>query len=213
MNFGELLTELKDLLNFDSAQTHQDFTDTQLKSALNRAYLREIRKARQQGLDEYFLDTTTFTWTSGEQTYALVDPLNKASILQLRDVTDSEYAQNMAFTESFRWLDRNTLEWLPDGPSSDRTIRAFFSELPVDMVSNNEEPDLIPREFREVLVYSAAVELRLRADEEAPRSWEGFLDDVRADYWKHLSLGRPRTNQASISLPSNVDDLTGYNSN
>ena len=209
MNFGELLTELKDLLNFDSNQIHQDFSDAQLKRALNQAYLREVRKARQQGSRNYFLDTTTFTWTSGESTYTLVDPLNKASIIELRDVTDGEVVDTIHFTDSFRWADRNTLEWLDSGPSSDRTIRALFLELPVDMAADGDVPSLIPREFRELLVYSAAVELRLRADEEAPRSWAAHLDDTRMDYWKHLSLGRPASNQARISLPSDFDDFGG----
>ena len=47
MNFKELQDEVSELINFNSLQADQDFSAAQIKNAINRAYAREYRKARQ----------------------------------------------------------------------------------------------------------------------------------------------------------------------
>lgn len=211
MNFGDLQDEVKDLLNFASGQVHQDFTEDQIKKSINRAYDREVRKARQEGITSYFIDDVTITWTSGATTYALTDPEDKAQLIQIWDVTNGQPGSPLEFNEDFRWKDRNTLEWLPSGPSEDRSLRFTFYELPKPMVANTEEPTLVRREFREILTYSAAIELRLRADEEAPASWERHLSESRMDWYKDLSKGRPMRNYPQFFNPEvQVDDQFGF---
>ena len=54
MDFKAMQDEVAELLNFNSAQTDQDFTTAQIKKAINRGYAREYRKARQEGVREWF---------------------------------------------------------------------------------------------------------------------------------------------------------------
>ena len=87
MNFKELQDEVSDLLNFNSSQTDQDFTTSQIKKAINRAYLRETNKARQEGLSSYFKAVTTFTWPSGSKTVALPSIIQKRFLINMEDIT------------------------------------------------------------------------------------------------------------------------------
>ena len=54
MNFKELQDEVSELINFNSLQSDQDFSAAQIKNAVNRAYAREYRKARQEGTRSFF---------------------------------------------------------------------------------------------------------------------------------------------------------------
>ena len=88
MNFKELQDEVSELINFNSLQADQDFSATQIKNAINRAYAREYRKARQEGIRSFFFAYRDLTWDNGSLTMSLPEDMRGAQICKITDVTD-----------------------------------------------------------------------------------------------------------------------------
>jgi len=202
-DFKYLQDEVSDLLNFNSAQTDQDFSTAQVKKAINRAYAREVHAAWLEGLQKYFHAIAELTWLSDETTFAVPPSIQQKSIIKVIDVTNSDPGHNLVFDDTgfsgdVFWKDRNTLQWGDSGPSEDKTLRFEFYAEPVDMVADDDEPDLVQPVYREVLVWSAAIDLRRRADEGAPPEWLGAYAELRLDYWKSISRGKPFTDYPVI---------------
>jgi hypothetical protein len=59
------------------------------------------------------------------------------------------------------------------------------------MTEDLDEPILIPRRHRHLLIWSAAIILRTVADEEPPRMFLTRQRDLRERFHKSLSMGRP----------------------
>ena len=201
MNFKELQDEVSDLLNFNSSQTDQDFTTSQIKKAINRGYLRETTKARQEGLSSHFKTRTDITWPSGSLTFSLPQ---KRFLINMDDITDQDPGRMMTFSDNplagdLFWLDRNTMQWGESGPSSDKSLRAEFFSYPETLLNDDDEPSIIGPEHHELLFYSAAIDLRTRADEAAPMEWLRQQMELRIDLYKDLSRGRPIRNVPTIS--------------
>lgn len=195
-SFLYLQNEVKDLINFNSSQTDQDFTTAQLKKAINRAYVREVNKAKQEGLQKYFHAYTDLTWLSGDVTFTVPDSIRHNALIKVEDVTTSDPGHKIVFDDNgfsgdVFWRDRNTLQWGTAGPSEDKTLRFEFYAEPTDMVSDDDEPDLVPPQHREIIVWSAGVDLRRRADEGSPQEWLAELHELRITYYKSMSLGKP----------------------
>ena len=199
MNFLELQTEVQDWINFTAGVSDQDFSTDQIKRAINQAYKREVRKGRQEGGSNWFRKNMPQTWAASTTTLTLSDIFNQTNLLWVEDVTDSDPGYQVSIgTDSFSnseifWLDNRTLQYGDSGPSTARTLRFHYMARPVDMVNDAEIPDLVPDDFHELLVLSAGVYLRYKADEMAPGEWKAALDEVRMDYWKEIALGRPRS--------------------
>jgi hypothetical protein len=220
MNFKELQDEVSELLNFNSSQTDQDFTTSQIKNAVNRAYAREYGKARQEGSRRHFQSTTELVWSSGDLTLPLPDRLKGTQIIRIADVTDDQTGtgyyvvvydggdppegtpawDSQSLFGSVFWKDRHTLQWGVDGPSEDKTIRFEFMPKAEKMVNDDDEPELIPFSHHELVFYSAAIDLRTRADEMAPPSWLAEREELRIDFYKDVSRGRPHTSVTSIDF-------------
>lgn len=195
-DFKYLQDEVKDLLNFNSAQTNQDFTAAQIKKSINRAYGREVHSAWLEGLKKYFHAVYDATWTSGSTTYEVPEFIQQQSILQVFDVTSSDPGHRLVFSDNgyagdVFWKSRNILQWGTSGPSENKTLRFEFFAEPVDMSEDDDEPDLIFPTYREILVWAAGIDLRRRADEGSPGEWLQAHHDLRVDYWKTLSRGKP----------------------
>jgi len=196
MDFKTLQDEVSELLNFNSSQTDQDFTTTQIKKAINRAYAREYRKARQEGLRQWFSSVTEITWLSGAVTLSLPGSVKRNQISRIIDVTNSDPGYPLVFDDSgflgdVHWKDRNTLQWGTEGPGENRTLRVEYMAEPGEMSADEDEPDLIAPDHHELIFYSAAIDLRTRADEVAPQSWAMERQELRMDFYKDVSRGRP----------------------
>lgn len=217
MNFIDLQNETSDLLNFNSGQTDQDFTAAQIKDAVNRAYKREYRKAREEGSRHYFFAITDIIWPASDVTLPLPNNLRGSQIVNIKDVTDDATGfyviiydggdppigtpawAGQSLSGGIHWKDRNTLQWGNQGPSTEKTLRVEHYPRSVDMVQDDDEPDLIPHDHREVIFWSAAVDLRRRADEASPQSWSRELAELRMDLHKEVSRGRPNSSPTTIS--------------
>ena len=220
MNFKELQDEVSDLLNFNSSQTDQDFTTSQIKKAINRAYLRETNKARQEGLSGYFKAQTDVTWPSGDLTFPLPERLRGVQLIKLVDVTDNSSGSgycvvvydggdpptgtpawdSQMLLGTIFWKDRNTLQWGENGPNEDKTLRVEFMSKTETLTNDDDVPELVPGEHHELLFYSAAVDLRTRADEAAPMEWLRQQMELRIDFYKDVSRGRPHTSVPTIGF-------------
>ncbi len=204
MNFVDLQDRLAFVLNFNDGQADQDFSSTRLKQALNFVYAEEVHKAQQEGGRRWFREFTDITWTASSVTYTLPASIDAHEVLRFVDITDTNPGTRLQFSPEglsgdLHVRDRKTLQWGTSGPASDRTIRVFYYALPVDMVADLDEPELIPDSFREILVWAAAVRLRVIGDEEAPRAWVTQLNTLREDYWKAISRGWPMDEVTTIA--------------
>jgi len=214
MNFTELQNRLKFVLDFNDTQTDGAFTATRVKQALNLAYEREVFKAEAEGSRRYFKTTTSFTWPAGQLTYALTAPLSQATIIRMSDVTSTDPGYNLVFSEQgfsgdLHWKDRKTIQWGTTGPGSAKTIRVEYYPRPTELVEDEDELEMIPVQFHELLVWSAAVFLRTVADERPPQHWVNERDEFRIDFWKFLSQGRPISDTPTITN-SHPDSDAGF---
>lgn len=204
MDFKAMQDEVSELLNFNSSQADQDFTTAQIKKAINRAYAREYRKGRQEGLKQWFMGITQVTWGSSDTTLTLPGNIRRSQITQMMDITASDPGRIMVFASrgslgGVFWKDRNTLQWGESGPGEDKTIRIEYMPEPEEMSSDADEPELVGPAHHELIFYSAAIDLRTRADEAAPQMWLYELESLRTDFYKDVSRGRPHSNINTIS--------------
>jgi len=212
MNFKELQDEVSELINFNSLQADQDFSAAQIKNAINRAYAREYRKARQEGIRRYFSTTTDLTWSSSDTTFILPDNLKGAQICKVTDVTSADPGSAVIFDDrgflgDVFWKNRITLQWGASGPGEDKTLRFEFMPEPEKMLNDDDVPELVPSDHHELIFYSASIDLRTRADEMAPPSWMSEREELRMDLYKDMSRGRPHSDIVSIgtSYPDSAD--------
>lgn len=219
MDFKALQDEASELLNFNSSQTDQDFTAAQIKKAINRAYAREFRKARQEGVREWFSGYREVVWPGDSLTFSVSGNLSGAQICKITDVTENLTGSgfhvvvyeggdppvgtpewtSQGFSGPIFWKDRNTLQWGTSGPGEDRTLRFTIFPSPEELSSDGDVPQLIHPDHHELIFYSAAIDLRTRADEAAPQSWQMERQELRMDLYKDVSRGRPHTNVTSIN--------------
>lgn len=195
MNFLEIQDEVKDLLNFTSGTADQDFTDLQIRRSINRRYAREVAVAQQHGGMTWFHKVQEFTWETSDVTLTLPSELDGANIIMFEDVTDSDPGDGLP--SGVFWKDNRTLQWGDAGPTSDRTLRLTYMARPLEMASDNDAPELIPAHLRMLLVWSAAIYLKWKAEETAPNDWKSELEEHRLDYWKYISRGRPFLGQGA----------------
>ena len=183
------------MLNFNAGQTNQDFTDAQLNDSLYRAYRREVRMAKLEGEKSWWLAFQDFTWAASTTTITAPDVM-KQGFLTLRDVTEDEVGEEVQFSSSGTggdvfWKDRNTLQWGTQGPGSERTLRVFYKARMEKWAADDDSPAIMPEEYHELIVYSAAIELRDFADNgQVPQRWLQERQETRFDYWKHAALGK-----------------------
>ena len=212
MNFKELQDEVSELINFNSLQADQDFSAAQIKNAVNRAYAREYRKARQEGIRRYFSTTIDLTWKADDVTFLLPASIKNAQICKVTDVSHTDPGTAIVFDErgflgDVFWKNRVTLQWGQTGPNEDKTLRFEYMPEPEKMANDDDVPELIPSDHHEVIFYSAAIDLRTRADEMAPPSWMNEREELRMDLYKDMSRGRPHSDIVSIrtSYPDSAD--------
>ena len=213
MDFAELQTEVKDMLNFTDA-ADQDFTAAQVKNAINLAYRREVARAKQHGSRDWFKAYTELTWAASTVTLALPSNLFGRTLIRFEDVTDSDPGVELLFSDDgssgeIFFKDADTLQWGSAGPTSERTLRVTFYTTAELLVSDSDTPRLVPAELHELLVWSASCYLREKADEAAPQGWYGELGECRLDYWKYVSRGRPAVgNETTVTHTGG--DLTSF---
>jgi hypothetical protein len=213
-NLSQLILRLRYLVNSNEGQSDQDFAgpsgdaDRHFRDALNEAYIEEVTEAAQHADPARWLHAThTFTWEASEPTLTLPPAIDGKNLLGLQDITSSTPGTPLwiGAANTIWWKDRTTLQWGSTGPASDTTILATYISEPQELVSGADEPVLIPRAHRHLLVWSAGCIMRSIADEDAPGSWMNKRDELREALWKDLSLGRPMDTGYPGILTTNND--------
>lgn len=203
MNFKELQDDVNSLLNFNPTQTDQDFTTALVKDQINRAYERELNKAKQQGTLSHFIKTQTFTWAASSTTFELSGSLKGLELVRLDDITDTNPGYTLLFDDGrfngdVFWKENDILQWGTSGPSEAKTIQITYMGKPETLLDDEDIPTLIPEQFHELLVWSTAIQLRRRADESSPPEWQAELRDLRLDYHKYVMTAKPHSNTITI---------------
>lgn len=200
-DLGDVLDEVKLLLNFNPRQTNQDFTVNNIKRVINRVYEREVSLAKTEGGKLYFMAKQDCTWEADELTFTLPKFAQRGHILTIQDITNSSSSMGSSFVFSDFgnmggpfWVDRKTLQYGSVAPASDVTIRFYYLAVPEELIKDSDIPDLIPEDHREVLIWSSAIRLRKMGDEAAPRDWIAERDEMRMDFHKYVGRGRPNDN-------------------
>lgn len=209
MDLGELKVELQTMLSLTPGRRQQDFTPTILQSALNKSYTREVNLAKNEGLNKYFLATQDITWSSGEVTLAVPKFMQRTGIISILDVTGGGVGSAIQFSDNgfpggIFWADRKTLQYSTSGPGSDLSLRIRYFVIPEVLQDDGDIPDILPDDYHDLIVWTAAIRLRRIADGKAPVEWGYERDELRMDYHKYISRGRPNSDVPWIS-PSDTD--------
>lgn len=193
MNRKQLRTELAFLLNFTEGAADQDFAKARLNKFIDRAYNLEVERAKLTGGKAYFQGfTSDITWTASAQTLALPTALVDVSIIDIYDITAGEPGFPLVFGVDLFWKDRETWQHTTvGGPPSALTLRGYYEQKATDLQDDDTSPELVPEQFHWVIVWSAAVLARAIADDMAPSDWRRELHEMRLDFYKHVSKGRP----------------------
>lgn len=185
MTFDEIIVHTRDILNFNPNQVNADFTDAQIKRAINFCLSAEIDRMKHVAHPAYFLAYQDFTWAAGAETQALPLALVDLDHIAFYDITSDSTGPGVKL--GLMWEDRETLRWGSSAPSNDRTIRCVYYARPQKLVGGSDVPTLLPPEYHEILGWSAAIYMRRMADEEAPMQWLAYLEERRIDLTKRLS--------------------------
>ena len=203
MNFTELQNRLAFVLNFNDTQTDSEYTTARLKQSLNYAYEREVIKAEEEGSKVWFKSTMKVTWPKSQLLLTPPEPLKQSNLIKIEDITNTNPGVRLSLSADglagdIHWADRNTLQWSTVGPSSARSLRFHYYARATEMSEDEDIPELIPPQFHEMIVWSAAIFLRDIADESAPGAWQRRLQDWQIDFYKYLSRGRPTSDVVTV---------------
>lgn len=210
------ITNLKWVLNNDGGQPMQAFqgpsgdADYIFRQMINEAYNQIILEAVQLGKFTNFHFTETLTWPSAQILLTIPSELSGAQILNARDITDSDDGDQLDIgdipEQSEIWFkDMDTLQWGTQGAPRDTTIRITYLPHAEYLEVLGQEPKLIPRQFRWILVWRAALIMRAVSIESAPKIWGEELSKLMEIYHKWLSKGRLAFSNPAVIR--NVDSL------
>jgi hypothetical protein len=224
MNRGELRAEVAFAVNFTEATASQDFVQARLNKAIQAGYRKLIERAKLNGSRVFFQMNNEFTWPADAQTLAVPASLVQKTIVDIYDITDGEpglpivVGRDAQSGGSIFWLDHKTWQWSTvGGPSSAVNFRALYEAVAENLVADSDVPELVPPQFHDLIVWEAAVLLRQIADEGSPAEWRHERDELRADFYKHCSRGRPASHvqrifpsasHGGVTDPVEIDSVT-----
>lgn len=201
-NLDWVRTEVASKINFNLGELEQDFdgsADDQWKkidSCINEAQSEEWNKAKNETNPEYFLASTNIVWGTGLATLTIPNDLVDQQLYEIRDITNGspgtllwvfDSSKNEIATVTI--LSRNQLAWGNSGPGYDATLNITFTIDPIEMRNGTDVP-LIPFRHRWLLVNSASIVARERADEQAPIAWMRTRENQRRDMYFDMFKGR-----------------------
>lgn len=206
MKLREMVRRLEWLLNANSTADQafkgpSNYANEHKHMALTDAYRDEWVRACSGATDDWKIDYQDITWPSGQQIFSLPEALSDGrAIYRFDDVTDDSlgvplWVYSAESGGTIQHLGRDKFIWGTSGPDSDVTIRVTYEAVPAALTEDDQEPYLIPSQFHHLLVWSAAIELRDIADEEAPKRWLRRQEALQMQLEKHMS--RPRIKDTS----------------
>lgn len=150
------------------------------------------------------MDSQVVSWPVGQQKLTLPAPLDQADIIRVEDETHTTpgigvaiYDRSTSCVPEVFWFDKNTLQWSAAGPGETKSLRFVFIAETSDLIGPSMEPIWIPRKFRWVLVWGAAILARDRQGESHPPVWDRNHIQWRERMQISFSKGRPRDTNPS----------------
>jgi hypothetical protein len=146
-----------------------------------------------------FKRKSDFTWTADATTMEIPDEMLGKQILRISDDTDTSPGPVLRIWDEandgsgFYTYDHDTWGWYP-APSSDRSLVITYVADCKYLREATDEPDLIPRRHRDLIIWSAAIWLHQVAPVTNTKTlglWLGRQDELRFDYHKELARGSP----------------------
>ena len=200
-NVEWLVKKLKWVVNFNEGQVDQNYrgpstqTDKHFLDALNESYKTVVRKARETRANAW-TRTHDVTWLSDDVTFTLPVVLQNRPVRLVCDVTDGidgpsvDIGDYQDRCEVFR-KEENVLQWGTEGPGRDTTLRFWYLAAAEKLLKNDQVPELVPEEYAMLLVYRAALELRMVSENRVPRVWQEKVDEMGEEFHKQVSRGWP----------------------
>lgn len=202
-NMKWLLDTLKFVVSYDNQGNAQDFVGPRndpnkyFREALNEAYKQEVEEAQEQVGEDAFLTYEDVTWPANSVTFEFPRAIVDKQWMTARDITDASDGPELDIgdvPEHYEiWqVKRGIYQWGTTGAPRTTTIRIFYLREAEELVSDAQEPELIPSRFRWLIVWSAALILRLVSDDAAgpPPKWEKQQTMLRERFIKAASRGR-----------------------
>jgi hypothetical protein len=204
-----LRTRTAKLVNFNIDEPDEDFEGTtdnaweEIDDALNEAVDTEYAELT-LNIDPLRLSINLqYEWPIAETTFTLPSALTESAIQHVYDVTDGYPGtllwvmnRGVQYEPAIFPESRNVWRWGSEGPGSTRTLQFTLVPPGPELVKASDEPHLVPRQFRRLLVWSAACILRMRAEDDAPVQWLDARDRFRERLVLWYAGGSPRaTNQ------------------
>ncbi len=202
MDRRELRSELAFYVNFTEGTADQDFATTRLNKALQAAYKKIVVRAKLMTNKNNWLMNQNVTWPTGALRLILPEGLQQKYILDIFDVSSDEQGERLTIGtggDAF-WFDRKTLQWGAgdSGPGSEMTLRFYYEATPEEWLRDEDSPLLIPTELHMLLVWEAACDLRNIGDDQIPADWKEERKEMRLDYYKWMSRGKPSSTVTTI---------------
>lgn len=203
-NLLELRDRLSWMIDFNATQTDQDFrgpsgdANRRVNDEINLAYRREVEEAKKVR-EMHFKRKHSFTWTANASTLDIPEGLKDCRIFRIRDNTDVNPGPILSVWDEgddgngFYVYDNDTWGWYP-APSSARTLVAEYLAESGWLKADADEPALIPRRHRELIVLSAAINMHMVApitDTKTFKDWQNRLYELRFAWHKEVARGSP----------------------
>lgn len=202
MNLAELRAKLQFLVNVNPGQTSQDFAgpaadvNKRYDGAINEAYRDEVSHGKTISRS-WFRRAAAFTWTADAESMTIPEWARGRDVEVIRDDTDASPGTMIYLrgpNEEASGLYRSsgdTWTWTP-APDSERTLTIIHMAEAAEMTADAETPELIPPMHHDLLVWGAAILLKIIGDEDAPKRWVERHTELRFLFHKELSRGNPR---------------------
>jgi hypothetical protein len=196
MDVKEILDNVEDWLNNDSSLPHQDFDRSRLLRLLNMSYRKAFRYAMIHAPKDWQQVTVDITWPANQNTFELPSGLAQKNIIDIRNVTSDDVGYQMpighspGFHEVF-WKDYKTLQYGVDGYPNNQVLRVLYRAEPEELITESQEPSLVPPYHRDVLILGTCLLARQQADESYPPAWRQEYEQLLLGYTKLMSRGRP----------------------
>lgn len=201
MTLAQLVTRLQLYYQVNSSQGSDDVSTTQWNDLIQEAYNAVWQRIRNTVSKANLLSYVDKTWTAGSQTYTLPTELKDALLYDFVqiDSVGTPLGRIQGYFESRNVFRLNTFSAVSANPF---TFRIYFIPQ-VEILMSTAEPQLIPSQHHEAIVWEALINIKMLQDKQVPADWYQQREGIEMMATKELAV-RPlayRANVVSLESP------------